>query len=109
MIYQEPVFENEMDAREEEDYNSYVLFTLQKEREHINIWIQGANGSRMCFKLKRNTRLEKVTEAYCKAMNSPSVDVRFLYDGRSVLNHHTPAELDMGDEDTIGLLMVQRG
>ncbi|XP_049974995.1 small ubiquitin-related modifier 2-like [Alexandromys fortis] len=58
--------------------------------EHINLKVAEQDGSVVQFKIKRHTPLSKLMKAYCERQD-------------------TPAQLEMGDEDTIDVFQQQTG
>nr|XP_048276406.1 small ubiquitin-related modifier 2-like [Myodes glareolus] len=58
--------------------------------DHINLKVAGQDGSVVQFKMKRHIPLSKLTKAYCERQD-------------------TPAQLEMGDEDTIDVFQQHTG
>ena len=58
-----------------------LLFTFEKD------------GSEVYFKIKKQTSLKKLTEAYCQRQGIDPSSVRFLYDGERIGDDQTPKEV----------------
>ncbi|CAH8858654.1 unnamed protein product [Trichobilharzia szidati] len=77
--------------------------------EHINVKVQGQEGSIIHFKIKKNTPLRKLMMAYCDRLGLKQPTVRFIFDGNNIHDTDTPASLDMGEDDTIEVFQTQTG
>jgi small ubiquitin-related modifier len=77
--------------------------------EHINLKVKAQDGSTVYFKVKKTTQLRKLMDAYCKRQGKDMAQVRFLFDGERILEDHTPADLQMEDEDEIDVMVAQTG
>ncbi|KAL5460343.1 hypothetical protein EMCRGX_G033788 [Ephydatia muelleri] len=77
--------------------------------EHINLKVTGSDGSVVHFKIKKNTPLRKLMQAYCDRQGYQMNTVRFLFDGNTVGPDATPLELEMEDDDTIEVFQAQTG
>ncbi|KAG5450045.1 Small ubiquitin- modifier 2-A [Clonorchis sinensis] len=77
--------------------------------EHINLKVQGQEGSIVHFKIKKTTPLRKLMNAYCERMGYQPMSVRFIFDGNNVHDTHTPASLEMEENDTIEVFQAQTG
>ncbi|KAA0192186.1 Small ubiquitin modifier [Fasciolopsis buskii] len=76
--------------------------------EHINLKVQGQEGSIVHFKIKKSTPLRKLMNAYCERMGYQPMSVRFIFDGNNVHDTHTPASVS----ETFaadGILLVGNG
>lgn len=87
--------------------------TKEKAKEdgsgHINLKVLGQDNNAVQFKIKRNTALRKLMNAYCDRVGLSAQVVRFRYDGQAVHEDDTPIKLDMEDQDTIEAYGVQTG
>ncbi|KAK7822771.1 hypothetical protein U0070_022710, partial [Myodes glareolus] len=63
--------------------------------DHINLKVAGQDGSVVQFKMKRHIPFSKLTKAYCERQDSG------LMESDPINETDTPAQLEMGDEDTI--------
>ena len=79
------------------------------EETSIQLKVKNAEGKEVIFKLKSNTQLRKLMDAYCQREGLPAEGVRFLYDGDRLSRDQTPAELSMQDGDEIDALVEQTG
>jgi len=82
------------------------------------------------FKIKRNTQLKKLMQAYCDRQGFQMTNIRFMFDGNHIGPDTTPSEvsityciplvvtkptnafvlqLEMEDEDTIEVFQQQTG
>nr|CAX77085.1 Small ubiquitin-related modifier 2 precursor [Schistosoma japonicum] len=77
--------------------------------EHINIKVQGQEGSIIHIKIRKNTPLRKLMLAYCERLGLKQPSVRFIFDGNSVHETDTPASLEMEENDTIEVFQTQTG
>lgn len=79
------------------------------ESEHINLKVTGSDGTVVHFKIKRNTQLKKLMQAYCDRQGFQMNTIRFMFDGNHLGQETTPAELEMEDDDTIEVFQQQTG
>ena len=77
--------------------------------DHINVKVQDQSGSTIHFRIKKNTSLKKLMNAYCDRMGLRTHSVRFLFDGYNVQESDTPAGLDMEEGDTVEVFHQQTG
>lgn len=57
--------------------------------EHLNIKVSD-NNNEVFFKIKRNTKLEKLMNAYCDRQGKAFNSIRFLFEGTRVQPSDTP-------------------
>jgi len=57
--------------------------------EHLNIKVTD-NNNEVFFKIKRNTKLEKLMLAFCERQGKTITSVRFLFEGQRVQPTDTP-------------------
>lgn len=67
------------------------------------------DGTQVHFKVKRTTPFQKVFNAYATRQNLNSESLKFLFDGRRLKAHETPADYDMEDGDSIDCMLEQLG
>ncbi|KAG8822586.1 hypothetical protein FRC20_009109 [Serendipita sp. 405] len=77
--------------------------------EPINIRVITSQGDEVFFKIKRNTRLTKLRQAYANKVGKDLQTIRFLYDGNRIGEDDTPASLGMEDNDSIDVMVEQVG
>lgn len=77
--------------------------------EHVNLKVCGQDGSVVQFKIKKNTQLKKLMNAYCDRQGLDAAQIRFRFDGTPIQDTDTPTSLDMEDDDTIDVFQEQTG
>jgi len=82
---------------------------VKPESEHINLKVQGQDGSVVHFKIKKNTPLRKLMSTYCDRAGLKLGVVRFMFDGNPVNESDTPSQLEMEDTDIIEVFQQQTG
>eukprot|EP01114_Cavostelium_apophysatum_P000714 TRINITY_DN1064_c0_g1_i2.p1 TRINITY_DN1064_c0_g1~~TRINITY_DN1064_c0_g1_i2.p1 ORF type:complete len:104 (-),score=14.20 TRINITY_DN1064_c0_g1_i2:40-351(-) len=75
----------------------------------INLRVVAQDGSEVYFKIKKNTPLRKLMEAYCQRQSVDQNSIRFLYDGQRLSPDQTPKELELEDNDIIDAVLQQTG
>jgi len=75
----------------------------------INLRVVSQDGNEVYFKIKKQTPLRKLMDAYCQRQAIDSNSIRFLYDGQRIQAEQTPKELDMEDNDIIDAVLQQTG
>lgn len=76
--------------------------------EALNIKVTD-NNNEVFFKIKRNTKLEKLMLAFCERQAKALNSVRFLFEGQRVQPTDTPETLEMADGDTLEVHQEQVG
>ncbi|KAH3761044.1 E3 ubiquitin-protein ligase parkin [Pelomyxa schiedti] len=77
--------------------------------EHINLKVVAQDGTEVFFKIKKNTQLKKLMDAYCQRQAISPHAIRFLYDGERLQPDRTPAQLGLEDNDIIDAMLTQTG
>jgi len=77
--------------------------------KHINLKVRGQDGTTVHFKIKKNTSLKKLMNAYCERANVRRSDVRFRLNGGPVQDDDTPLRLEMEEDDVIEVFGEQLG
>lgn len=77
--------------------------------DQINIKVKSPEGSSMFFKVKANTKLSKVMNAFCSRSGKDMKALRFFFDGERIQETDTPASIGLSDEDEIDVMMDQVG
>uniref|UniRef100_G1QC88 Ubiquitin-like domain-containing protein n=1 Tax=Myotis lucifugus TaxID=59463 RepID=G1QC88_MYOLU len=80
-----------------------------EKNDHINLKVAGQDGSVVQFKIKRHTPLTKLMKAYCERQVLSMRQIRFRLDRQPINEADTPAQLEMEEEDTIGVFQQQTG
>lgn len=71
-----------------------------KGETHLNIKVSDGS-SEIFFKIKRNTQLKRLMEAFAKRQGKSMDSIRFLCDGERINGDQTPDDLDLEDGDVI--------
>ena len=77
--------------------------------EQLNLKVVGSDGQVVQFKIKRNTPLRKLINAYCDRCRLAQNTIRFMFDGSRIDETDTPKSMDMEDGDTIEVFTQQTG
>ncbi|PWA91692.1 hypothetical protein CTI12_AA088830 [Artemisia annua] len=77
--------------------------------QHINLKVKGQDGNEVFFRIKRNTQLKKLMNAYCDRQSVELNSIAFLFDGRRLRGEQTPDELEMEEGDEIDAMLHQTG
>ncbi|XP_060857975.1 small ubiquitin-related modifier 2-A-like [Metopolophium dirhodum] len=77
--------------------------------EHINLKVLGQDNAVVQFKIKKNTPLKKLMNAYCERTGISFETVRFRFDGQAITATDTPASLEMEEGDTLEVYQQQTG
>jgi len=77
--------------------------------ESINLRVMDQSGGEVYFKLKPNTVLQKLFDAYCTRQSLNPSSLRFLVDGQRVKGDATPKSLELTDNDIIDVVSMQVG
>ena len=86
----------------------YLLF-IKIQQKQVSLKVVNADGAELFFKIRRNTVLKKLMDAYCKKQGVNRSAVRFLFDGSPLDDAKTPDDLDMENEDVIDAMIEQVG
>jgi len=76
--------------------------------DHLNIKVTD-NYNEVFFKIKRNTHMSKLMNAFCDKQGKSVNSCRFLFDGQRVHPDDTPEKLDMMDGDQLEVHQEQLG
>jgi len=93
------------ETRDEEDEIKSEFRTSK----HISIKVVNSEGNEVCFKIKKNTKLRKLMDAYCKRQGLVNGSVRFSFDGNRVNPEMTPDDIGMQSDDIIDAMVEQTG
>jgi small ubiquitin-related modifier len=75
----------------------------------INIKVRDSSGEEMVFRVKRNTPMKKIFEAYAQRMGVRQETLKFSFDGERMKDEDTPKMLEMNDNDQIDVFIHQVG
>jgi len=93
------------ETRDEED----EIKSESKTSKHINIKVVNSEGNEVFFKIKKNTKLRKLMDAYCKRQGLVNGSVRFSFDGNRVNPETTPDDIGIQSDDIIDAMVEQTG
>jgi len=93
------------ETRDEED----EIKSEYKTSKHINIKVVNSEGNEVFFKIKKNTKLRKLMDAYCKRQGLVNGSVRFSFDGNRVNPETTPDDIGIQSDDIIDAMVEQTG
>jgi hypothetical protein len=68
--------------------------TPKPEPEHLNIKVTD-NNNEVFFKIKRQTQLGKLMQAFCDRQGKTISSCRFLFDGQRVTQQDTPETVSL--------------
>mmetsp|Transcript_15117 Transcript_15117/g.25881 ORF Transcript_15117/g.25881 Transcript_15117/m.25881 type:complete len:96 (+) Transcript_15117:139-426(+) len=89
--------------------NGEVKDEEKKEQVHINLKVKSQDGGEIYFKIRRQSPLGKLMDAYCQRQGVQPGSMRFIYDGNRLQANQTPQELEMDDGDEIDAMVEQVG
>ncbi|XP_032746034.1 small ubiquitin-related modifier 2-like [Rattus rattus] len=69
-------------------------------KDHINLQVEGQDGSVVQCKIKRHIPLNKLIKDYCEWQRLSMRQSRFLFDSQPINETDTPAQLELEDEAT---------
>lgn len=75
----------------------------------ITLKVRDQAGEVMFFKVKRNTEMRKIFEAYAQRLGVQSKNLKFALDGERLKETDTPKMLELSDEDQIDVFLEQVG
>uniref|UniRef100_A0A8C8YPN8 Small ubiquitin-related modifier n=1 Tax=Prolemur simus TaxID=1328070 RepID=A0A8C8YPN8_PROSS len=78
-------------------------------KNHINLKVAGQDGSVVQFKIKRHTPRSKLMKAHCEWQGLSMRQIRFRFDGQTINETDTPAQLEMEDKGTNAVFQQQTG
>ena len=81
----------------------------EKQLGYIMLKVIGPDTNEIHFRVKQNTRMGKLKRTYSKRAGVQVTSLRFLFDGRRILDDETPDALDMQENDVIEVYQEQFG
>ena len=81
----------------------------EEEDARINIRVVDQTGIEVFFKVRRNTEMKKVKDAFYERMGVKPGSMRFMFDGANVSDTASPGSLQMEEGDVIDCLIEQTG
>ena len=73
----------------------------------IVLKVVSQDGHERFFKMRLDTKLEKLMRAFCQREGIDIHSVRFLFDGHRIRENRTPMELEMEESDIIDVVVEQ--
>jgi len=78
---------------------------IHNDNEYLNLKVirplQESSQFEVHFRVRHSTQLRKLKRAYSERIRVPLYLLRFLYDGRRIIDEHTPEHLEMESEDVV--------
>ncbi|KAI3383072.1 hypothetical protein SNEBB_001531 [Seison nebaliae] len=106
----EEVNQNESLAAGDKSANASATTGKSEEQsEYIRIKVIGQDNNEMHFKVKMTTNMGKLKKSYSERQDISLNALRFLFDGRRVIDEATPEQLGMEDGDVIEVHQEQVG
>uniref|UniRef100_A0A8D9EB76 Small ubiquitin-related modifier 3 n=1 Tax=Cacopsylla melanoneura TaxID=428564 RepID=A0A8D9EB76_9HEMI len=77
--------------------------------DHISLMVLNGDANGVQFKIRKETPLIKLMNAYCKTCNLDLNLLRFRFDGDCVSKLDTPKKMKMEDGDVLEIFQEQEG
>lgn len=81
----------------------------QKPDNVITIGVKDQDGMTTSFKIKKDTKFQRVFEAYAQRIGVNVETLTFRIDGQRITKENTPKMLEMQDGDSIEVMSAQTG
>lgn len=75
----------------------------------LNLKVRDQSGDELIFRVKKNTPMKKIFEAYAQRIGVAVAALKFTYDGNRVKDEDTPKMLELDDNDQIDVFLNQTG
>lgn len=82
---------------------------VEGDDKQLNVKVKDSDGNEVQFKIKRNTPLSKLMNAYAARLGVGVDTYKFMFDGHRLQKDDTPDSLDMEDMDCIDAFVDQVG
>lgn len=79
------------------------------ENNHIQLVVRDQRGDDTQFKLKKDTKFEKVYASYASQRGIDPASFRLMFDGNRIQKDSTPKMLELEDGDIIDSIIEQLG
>ena len=81
------------------------------ETEYIKLKVVGQDSNEIHFRVKQTTQMGKLKKAYSERVGVPVTSLRFLLDGRRIIDYEPVCALvkEMEDDDIIEVYQEQNG
>ena len=80
-----------------------------QEAQTIQLRVRDQAGDEMFFKVKKETKMSKIMDAYAQRKGVQSGSLRFTMDGDRINNDDTPKMLEMEENDQIDVMLETVG
>ena len=77
--------------------------------EVMTVRVRDQTGEEMFFKVKKETKMTKIFDAYAARRGFQSQQLRFMLDGERIKGDDTPKMLELEDNDQIDVLLEAVG
>ncbi|MCO5587973.1 hypothetical protein L7F22_041926 [Adiantum nelumboides] len=77
------------------------LAPATSKREKVLVTIQNKDGECKSFRKFKDEKFDKLFSSYAELIGVPPQQLVFLFDGQKIMEHNTPKDFDMEDEDII--------
>jgi small ubiquitin-related modifier len=81
----------------------------EAESTTIQLRVRDQHGEEMFFKVKKETKMTKIMEAYAQRKGIQANSLRFTMDGERINGTDTPKMLEMENDDQIDVMMETVG
>ena len=82
---------------------------VKDEDDILQIVVRDQSGEEVFFKVKPKTLMGKLFESYAQRRGVERAVLRFMLDGKRILNDDTPESLKLEDRDQVDCLLEQIG
>ena len=81
----------------------------KKPENTITIFVKDSTGNLTQFRIKKETKMQKVFDAYAQKAGLDINAIRFTFDGETIQKENTAKMLEMEDNDQIDVFLQQVG
>eukprot|EP01035_Chromulina_nebulosa_P054727 gene54727-74990_t len=75
----------------------------------IMIRVMDQAGEEMQFRVKKDTKMQKIFDSYAQRKGIPANSIRFLFEDKRILGDYTPKMLELEDGDQVDAMLDQVG
>lgn len=77
--------------------------------EPITLRLRDQTGEEVLFKVKKDTKMQKIFDAYAQRRGVSVASLRFMLDGERINPENTPKTLELEDQDQVDVMLEQQG
>lgn len=77
--------------------------------DSMTIRVRDQTGEEMFFKVKKETKMKKIFDAYAQRRGMAATQLRFMVDGERVKEEQTPKMLELEDNDQVDVMLETVG